>query len=77
MDKMGFVTPEETWIKEQAPDMFHSKLRRAIDSSQGILSTKALPILEETIAGRISFSSLIWRMINFGEWMEKFRVIRG
>lgn len=75
MDKMGFVTPEETWIKEQAPDMFHFKLRRAIDSSQGILSTKALPILEETIAGRISFSSLIWRMINFGEWMEKFSVI--
>jgi asparagine synthase (glutamine-hydrolysing) len=74
MDKMGFVTPEEVWIREEAPDLFRAELRRAIDASQGIITSKALERLEAVIAGREPFSFLVWRMISFGRWMERFGV---
>ncbi|MEN6621163.1 MAG: asparagine synthase-related protein [Smithella sp.] len=77
MDKLGFVTPEEVWVKEHAPDLFQLKLQRAVDSSQGILSPKCLELLDEVICGAAPFSFLIWRMISFGEWMETFSVING
>src|SRR4030065_2433939 len=64
MDKLGFETPEEVWIKEHAPDLFRSKLQKAVDSSQGILSPKSVYMLDEVIAGRISFSSKVWRWIS-------------
>lgn len=74
MDKLGFVTPEETWIKELAPGIFRSKLQRAVETSQGILSPKSLYLFDNMIVGRKAFSFLIWRLINFGEWMETFSV---
>jgi asparagine synthase (glutamine-hydrolysing) len=74
MDKMGFVTPEEVWIRESAPDRFRAELRRAIDASRGVIRPKALDRLEAVISGREKFSFLVWRMISFGRWMERFGV---
>jgi len=77
MDKLGFATPEEVWIKEQGPDLFRSKLQRAIDSSQGILSEKCMNMLDKMIKGTVPFNFLVWRMISFGEWMDTFSVLNG
>jgi len=74
MDKMGFVTPEEVWVREEAPDRFRAELRRAIDASRGVIRPNALDRLEAVIAGREKFSFLVWRMISFGRWMERFGV---
>jgi asparagine synthase (glutamine-hydrolysing) len=74
MDKMGFVTPEEVWVREDAPDLFRGELRRAIESSRGVITPKALDRLEAVIAGREPFSFLVWRTISFGRWMERFGV---
>ena len=74
MDKMGFETPEEDWVKRHSPDLFRSRLQMAVDSSRGILTPKSISTLDEMIAGRTSFNSKIWRMINFGVWMEVYSV---
>jgi asparagine synthase (glutamine-hydrolysing) len=74
MDKMGFVTPEEVWVRDQAPDTFRSELRRAIEASRGVLNAKASDHLEAVISGKERFSFLPWRMISFGRWMERFGV---
>lgn len=74
MDKMGFVTPEEVWLRETAPDTFRSELRRAIEASRGILRPNALDDFDSVIAGRKRFSFLPWRMISFGRWMQRFGV---
>jgi len=77
VDKLGFVTPEEVWVREQASDVFRYKLCRSVDISQGILRRKSLVMLEDMIAGKRPFSFLPWRLINFGEWMETFSVSRN
>jgi asparagine synthase (glutamine-hydrolysing) len=74
MDKMGFVTPEEFWIRNEAPDLFRAELRKAIDCTHGIINGKALDHLERVISGKGEFSFLLWRMISFGRWMERFQV---
>jgi asparagine synthase (glutamine-hydrolysing) len=74
MDKMGFVTPEEFWVRNEAPDLFRAELRKSIDATYGIINDKALPYLEQVISGKKKFSFLLWRMISFGRWMERFQV---
>ena len=72
VDKLGFVTPEEVWVREQGADQFRKALRDAIDASAGIISDESMDVLERTIAGRQPFSFLLWRMISFGAWMRVF-----
>ena len=73
-DKLGFVTPEEIWVKELAPDLFRAKLDHAIKRSGGILKPSAREELEAIISGQRPFNFGVWRMISFGEWMDQFSV---
>lgn len=75
ISKLGFVTPEETWLREAEPDLFREKLAQAVEASQGILQkTESLQMLEDIIQGKAPFSFLPWRMISFGEWVKQFSV---
>lgn len=72
VDKLGFVTPEEVWLREDGTDLFRQALRGAIDASAGIINDGTLALLEEIIGGRRPFSFLPWRLISFGAWMRVF-----
>jgi asparagine synthase (glutamine-hydrolysing) len=75
MDKLGFATPEEVWLRERAPDQFRAKLAEAIELSRSILNAdEANQLLEDMISGKQKFSFLPWRMISFGEWIKRFSV---
>jgi len=74
MDKMGFVTPEEVWLRERAAAQFKIALDEAIAASHGIINESAKKILQEIIEGTRPFSFLAWRMISFGAWMKQFNV---
>lgn len=71
---MGFVTPEETWVRQSAPERFRAELGRAVDASHGVLTNTALDHLDAVLAGREPFNFLVWRMISFGRWMDRFGV---
>ncbi len=74
MDKMGFQTPEEVWMREEQPEMFKQKIREAIGCSKGFLNEKTIRIADEIIDGDRPFSYLPWRIISFGNWMKCFSV---
>ncbi|GAB4255704.1 MAG: asparagine synthase (glutamine-hydrolyzing) [Methylomicrobium sp.] len=75
MDKLGFVTPEEVWLRQTAPDLFKRQLKEAIDMADGVLhSENTNQCLEDIISGKQAFSFLPWRLINFGEWIKQFSV---
>lgn len=74
-DKLGFVTPEETWLREREPELFREKVNAAVDASGGILRKEEVnKMLDDMIAGRTRFSYLPWRLISFGEWQRQFSV---
>lgn len=74
-DKMGFVTPEEHWLRNATPQLFRREFAGALEASAGILkSTNAAGLLEGMIAGNIPFSFVPWRIICFGKWLETFHI---
>ncbi|MGR8931767.1 MAG: asparagine synthase (glutamine-hydrolyzing) [Gammaproteobacteria bacterium] len=74
MDKLGFVTPEEVWLRESGTPQFRSALNEAIDASRGILNNHAVTELNDMVLARKPFNFMIWRMISFGLWMKNFNV---
>jgi asparagine synthase (glutamine-hydrolysing) len=73
MDKLGFVTPEEVWLRNNREE-FRRKLQKTIDVSGGIIRPAVLNVFDDVLAGRQPFSFTIWRLLNFGEWMSCFSV---
>jgi asparagine synthase (glutamine-hydrolysing) len=74
MDKLGFATPEEIWVKKNA-SLFRQKIEYAIEKSNGILKKdKVLFYFDQIISEKRPFDFWIWRIINFGEWVETFNV---
>lgn len=72
-DKMGFVTPEEIWIKRN-PKLFMEEVRKAQQVSRGVLSDNVIERLEKMVKGNIPFSFWLWRVISFGKWIEQYGV---
>jgi asparagine synthase (glutamine-hydrolysing) len=72
-DKLGFQTPEEEWMRG-TPEPFRAALARAQEACLGILRPAARSVLEEVVAGGSANSSLAWRLIAFGAWIERFRI---
>ena len=73
-DKMGFVTAEEHWMCKEAQELFYQKIKRAVDQSQGVILPSALKSAEEILAGKSPFNFFVWRLISFGDWMERFSI---
>ncbi len=74
LDKLGFATPEEVWMKEDDADLFRRAVRNAVNLSSGIIGSDAGSLFEEIVEGKRSFSFLVWRLISFGVWMRTFAV---
>jgi asparagine synthase (glutamine-hydrolysing) len=76
-DKMGFVTPEELWVRRDRPERFRVALRDAVAAAGGVLTPHALEIGAAMIDGRLPYHNRLWRMICFGQWMRRFQVEIG
>jgi asparagine synthase (glutamine-hydrolysing) len=74
VDKMGFLTAEEEWLRRQGTERFRQELMGAVDSCQGILKSSAVGHFQEMVDGKRPFSYLPWRQIVFGYWMRRFNV---
>lgn len=75
MDKMGFVTPEEHWMRHSSTEVWRSKLKEAFSQSQDVIDPeKFSQYFEEIVIGRRKFNFVPWRIISFGEWMRSFQV---
>lgn len=76
VDKLGFATPEEVWIRRQGTDLFREKLRDSIAGLEGIINNNVMHYFEDVVAGRKPFSFTLWRIINFSQWVKIFNVQR-
>lgn len=74
MDKLGFVTPEEAWVRNKNTQKFREEVIASIKASNGILSNEVLEMFDEIISGTRPFSFIIWRLISFGSWVKTFQV---
>jgi asparagine synthase (glutamine-hydrolysing) len=73
VDKMGFVTPAELWVKSD-PEQYKFIIRQAIKKSNGILSGTAEKRFTGMIDGTLNFDHSFWRAIFFAEWVDVYKV---
>lgn len=73
-DKMGFVTPEELWIKEDPKNQFNKEITSIVEKTNGIINYNAIKYFNKVKNGEVAFSFMLWRIINFGKWVEIYSV---
>ena len=71
-DKMGFVTPEEMWLKGEGKDWFNTEIDKACKQFGGtILNTEhTKSYVAEMIEGKRIFDFVPWRIICFNKWYD-------
>jgi asparagine synthase (glutamine-hydrolysing) len=71
-DKMGFVTPEELWMKNDGRDWFTDRMNFAVDRMPSMVSRDKLRAeVNATINGTKAFNFLPWRVAILGNWIDK------
>jgi asparagine synthase (glutamine-hydrolysing) len=71
VDKIGFQTAEERWVREN-PALVHQLVRISLESLGGAITPGVLARLDRVISGREAFDYWIWRVISAGAWAERF-----
>ena len=73
-DKMGFVTPEEVWLKEEGTQWFRDNVATTVRNYPEYFNEKdTIDLVESIIAGKTDFSFLPWRIVCFGKWMDMMK----
>ncbi len=75
IDKKGFATPEERWLRNDPHGVFRRLLLRAANQHPRLFSARDLEKeFDAMLANKRAFSHLFWRIITFGAWAEKFDI---
>ncbi|MEQ8924676.1 MAG: asparagine synthase (glutamine-hydrolyzing) [Fulvivirga sp.] len=70
-DKMGFVSPEEKWLKQERKKWFEDRMGDAlIEIPDYVNREKAVKYFDNVKNGRIPFSFTSWRLICLGRWLR-------
>lgn len=70
-DKMGFVTPEEVWLRETATGWFKQGVEATLDRLPDVFHPERVrKVLDSVITGRAPFSFDLWRILCLGLWLN-------
>lgn len=70
-DKMGFVTPERTWLGDLPGDWVREQIHAVIDTAPSILNAGlVMKEVDDIMMARKPFSFLPWRFICLGRWLR-------
>ena len=76
-DKMGFVTPEEMWLKGEGRGWFTSEIDKACKMFGDILDAKAVKEhVTEMMDGKRKFTFMPWRIVCFAQWAKNAKYAR-
>ncbi len=69
-DKMGFVTPEEIWMKNEGRQWFLDGINDTLSIFDGILLNKSATQAEVMgiLDGKAAYSTIPWRLLCLGSW---------
>lgn len=74
-DKMGFVTPEEIWIRQAGTAEFRREIESAVEAAPTWFNGKVmLGWFDAVVSGKRPFKFDLWRVVCFGRWIRRFNV---
>lgn len=72
-DKIGFATPELSWLKALAPQI--DDWLAVAKEIPFLNHEKVVALVHDALAGKRRFSWQVWRLINFCRWMQLFQPV--
>ena len=70
---MGFVAPEETFMRKNAAAV-RKHLLTAADSTGGMINGKIAANFDQMIDGKIAYDNAFFRVLCFQIWCDVFNV---
>jgi len=70
-DKLGFVTPEEEWVKQNF-ETFRLRLNQALIGSRGLFSRTLMEDFDRLAARQSKYDAKYWRIICLESWRKSF-----
>lgn len=70
-DKMGFVSSEERWMKEEGSDWFFDKIVSKNLDTKKFNINEVEAYTKSIISGDLEFNFEPWRILNFNYWVNK------
>ncbi len=72
-DKMGFVTPEEMWLRGEGKEWFLENIDKACKQFGGTLlhAEKVKQYVSDILENRREFDSMPWRIVCFYKWYNQ------
>ena len=74
IDKKGFLTDEEYWMKGAQAQQFARRVDEAIKVAGGIITPAMRDVLSRASSGKARFSYHVWRVVCFGAWLKRFEI---
>lgn len=73
-DKLGFVTPEEVWIRNNK-EIFRDEISQACDKLSLLVDKeKVLSWFDTVLSSEQKFDYAFWKIISLGRWCKVFNV---
>ena len=73
-DKMGFVTPEEIWLKKEKKQWFKDQIQNSMMQFPELFNTNELvDMFEDIVRDRKAFTFEPWRILCFKRWYDIFK----
>ena len=77
-DKMGFVTPEQLWLRQTATAWWRDGVQATLEAAPAIFDAdRALAMFDDMAAGRRAFGFEPWRILCLGRWLDVSRGSRA
>ena len=73
-DKVGFETPESSWVRRQAPWMRSLLSEERLAVLPIFNSTALADSLERIFSGKDPYQNWVWRVLNFARWADLNKV---
>jgi asparagine synthase (glutamine-hydrolysing) len=74
VDKKGFLTAEEHWMKGSQAGAFAERIDETIALAGEVITPAMRDVLLRVSSGKAKFSYHVWRVVCFGAWLKKFNV---
>jgi asparagine synthase (glutamine-hydrolysing) len=74
-DKLGFNTPEQSWLRGPLRPLVEAGVRQTLDLYPGLLNAReVIAFMHAALDGRRQVDATLWRIISLGIWGKVFHV---
>jgi len=62
------------WVQRDRPDQFRAAVKTAVEQAGNLFMPQTSSWLNDMIDGRKPYRTVLWRVLSFGAWLDRFKV---